>query len=86
MHVLWCEFYVVKLDFGFVGVAYAAVTTDVIGLIIILNLIRCSKDEEVMEAWVPFNADVFVEFRQFIKLAFAGLLIHCFEQWSNEAL
>ena len=86
MHVVWCEFYVIKLELGFIGVAFAAVTTDVIGLVIILMLVKCSKEEEVIEAWVPFNSDVFVEFGQFIKIAFAGLLIHCFEQWSNEAL
>jgi hypothetical protein len=47
---------------------------------------RFIKDRELKEAWVPFSREIFVELKQFIRIAFAGLMIYCFQQWSSEGL
>ena len=78
MHIVWCQLYVVTLGYGFIGVAYAAITTDVIAISIVFVMMRFITDKELKEAWVPFSLEIFVELRQFIKIAFAGLMIFCF--------
>lgn len=86
MHIFWCQFFVVTMGHGFIGVAYAAITTDVVAISIVFIMMRFIKDRELKEAWVPFSREIFVELKQFIRIAFAGLMIYCFQQWSSEGL
>ena len=86
VHLLCCELYVNTFGFGYLGVAHASNTTNFFCLVAIYLLVKCIKDPEVKQAWVPFNMDVFVELKSFIKFAFAGLLIHCFQSWANEGI
>jgi Na+-driven multidrug efflux pump len=87
LHVLNCEIFVNRLGFGFIGVAYATDCTMTLLLLVILGIIRFSKDKEIKQAWVKWNwDDVLFELKEFIQIASAGLLMQLFESWSNEAI
>jgi Na+-driven multidrug efflux pump len=82
-----CELFVNYLGFGFVGVAYASNCSETLLLLIVVLIIHLQSDEEVIAAWIKWDwRDIFFELRDFIKIASAGLFIHCLESWANEAL
>lgn len=85
--MILCELFVNKLECGFIGVAYASNVTDLVCFIMINILASQSKKPEIRAAWIKFSfEDIFFELPEFIKIAFAGLLLHCFESWSEEGL
>ena len=72
-----------KFDFGLRGVALATNITCLLCLVIIVVRMTFEKD---MIFTLTNCRDILFDIKSFIRLAFAGLLLSCFEEWINNAL
>ena len=54
-----------------------------LSLISIYFVVKLSNDPIIHQVFVPFNKEMFFEFKSFLSMAISGLLITSFEEWSN---
>jgi Na+-driven multidrug efflux pump len=80
-HSFWCELLVNRYDFGYPGTAIAYNITIGLSLGSMLTFVKLSHNPQIQQVWVPFNSDVFLNCKAFVRLAFSGLLLFCFEEW-----
>ena len=81
MHPIWCKTLLDK--YGFIGTALAYNLTIMLSFVSILTFVKLNTNFEVRQVWVPFSSQIFQNMRVFIRLAFSGLLLFCFEEWCN---
>jgi Na+-driven multidrug efflux pump len=86
MHPFWCGVFVNKYQMGYEGTAAAYNLTILLSFGSILAFIRINTNPEVKQVWVPFNMEMFQNMTVFIRLAFSGLLLFCFEEWCNQGI
>ena len=84
MHPFWCHQLVSK--YGFEGTAMAYNLTIALSFASILSFVKINTNSEVKQVWVPIDAQVFQNLRVFVRLAFSGLLLFCFEEWCNQGI
>ena len=78
-----CYLFVNYFGMGLDGLALSLNITYALSLIAIYVVVKLSKDPIVMQVWVPFNKEIFFEFKSFLSMAISGLLITSFEEWSG---
>ena len=83
VHLLGCYIFVNYFEMGLDGLALSLNITYALSLIAIYFVVKFSNDPIIHQVWVPFNKEIFFEFRAFLSMAISGLLITSFEEWSN---
>lgn len=86
MHFVWCMVFVNYLSYGFIGTAYAITATSVLNLLTILLVIHFQKGQDVIESWVPFTNEIFLDLKPFISMSIAGVMIYCGDEWCSEGV
>jgi Na+-driven multidrug efflux pump len=84
LHPFWCRLLVQY--YGYEGTAMAYNLTIGLSLISIIGYVRATSNTEIQQVWVPFNIDIINSMGVFIRLAFSGLLLFCFEEWCNQGI
>jgi Na+-driven multidrug efflux pump len=74
------------MGMGYIGTAAAYDLTLLMSFCSMMTFARLNTNEEVRQVWVPFNKDTFINLRYYVRFAFSGLLLFCFEEWCNQGI
>ena len=55
-------------------------------LLTILLVIHFQKGQDVIESWVPFTNEIFLDLKPFISMSIAGVMIYCGDEWCSEGV
>jgi len=89
LHLLICHLFIAKWQMGIFGVALAMNLVYFVKLIVIKLVVDIQKRHEPVlkeSLFISFGRETRAGFKDFLKLASAGLILACVEWWISEAL
>jgi hypothetical protein len=86
VHLAGCYIFVNYFEMGLDGLALSLNITYALSLFSIYFVVKLSNDPIIQQVFVPFNKEIFFEFKSFLSMAISGLLITSFEEWCNQGL